>query len=375
MKESLSSTVSRRDFLKVCGATATALGLSQSSIPAIAETIEKAAAKPPVIWIQAQNCTGCVISSINSNHPTAAELVLDTLSFRYHPNIMAASGDLAIKALNDTIEKEKGRYVLVWEGAVPDKEDGLFATSGEDNGKPITSVTWLDKAANNAAAIIASGTCACFGGIPRANAQVTGAKGLLFTGTKSGGAYKGKVPVINVSGCPPNADWLVGTIAYYLLFKKVPPLDQYGRPTMFYGSLIHDNCERRAAFEAGLFVEKWGDPAAVSKSDGGTADRNYCLFMKGCKGPMTFADCSIRRWNSRVNWAIGSHGICIGCTQPEFYDDLDPLYAELSDVNVFGIETTADTIGKVLGVVAIVGIGAHLVGNIATGRVSGKGGE
>jgi hydrogenase small subunit len=375
LKESLNSKVSRREFLKLCGATATALGLSQSSIPAIAETIEKAAAKPPVIWIQAQNCTGCVISSINSNHPNAAELVLDILSFRYHPNIMAASGDLAIKALNDTIEKEKGRYILVWEGSVPDKEDGLYCAFGEDNGKPITAVKWLEKAASNAAAVIATGTCASYGGIPRSNAAVTGAKGLLFDGTTAGGAYKGSTPVINVPGCPPNADWLVGTIAYYLLFKKVPPLDQYKRPTMFYGQLIHDNCERRAAFEAGLFLEKWGDPAAIAASDGGTADRNYCLFKKGCKGPVTYSDCPIRRWNSRVDWPIGGHGICIGCTQPEFYQDIWPLYGEVDGVNVFGIETTADMIGKVLGVVAVVGIGAHLIGNIATGRVGGKGGE
>lgn len=374
MGKSLIKGLSRREFLKLCGATATMMGLSQSYIPQIAKALEEATAKPPVLWIQAQNCTGCVISTINSNHPDAAELVLDILSFRYQPNIMATAGDQAIKVIEDTIEKEKGKYILVFEGAIPDKEEGKYCMVGEKDGKGIPVEEWLTKAGDNAAAIVATGTCASFGGIPRANAAVTGAKGVAFDGRTSGGAYKGKTPVVNISGCPPNPDWLVGTIAHYLLFKKLPELDDFKRPKMFYGQLIHDNCERRAAFEAGLFLDKWGDPEAIAPSEGGTASQNYCLIKKGCKGPVTYADCPIRRWNSRVSWPIGAHGICIGCTQPEFYQDLSPLYEKVPEVSVFGIQTTADTIGKVLGVATAIGIGAHLIGNIATGR-AGKGGE
>lgn len=374
MGKSLIKGLSRREFLKLCGATATMMGLSQSYVPQIAKALEEATAKPPVLWIQAQACAGCTISTINSNHPTAAELVLDILSIRFHPNIMASSGDQAIKVLEDTIESEKGKYVLVWEGAIPDKEDGKYCMLGEKDGKGIVMQEWLSKAGDNAAAVVATGACATFGGIPRANATVTGAKGVAFDGRTSGGAYKGKTPVVNVPGCPPNPDWLVGTIAHYLLFKKLPELDEFKRPKMFYGQLIHDNCERRAAFEAGLFLDKWGDPEAIAPSEGGTASQNYCLIKKGCKGPMTYADCPTRRWNSRVSWPVGAHGICIGCTQPEFYQDLSPLYEKVPEVSVFGIQTTADTIGKVLGVATAIGIGAHLIGNIATGRV-GKGGE
>lgn len=376
MAESVIKGLSRREFVKLCGATAALMGVSQSYIPQIAAALEEAAAKPPVIWIQSQACTGCVISAINSNRPSAADIVLDILSFRFQPNISAAAGDVAIKAIEDTIENEKGKYVLVWEGAVPDKQDGLFSSFGEKDGKPITSAEWLPKAADNAAAVIAMGACSCWGGIPRANAEVTGAKGLLFNGTEKGGAYTGSTPVINVAGCPPNPDWLIGTIVYYLTFKKVPPLDEFNRPKMFYGQTIHDNCYRRAAFEAGLFLEKWGDPDAITPTEGGNATMDYCLLKKGCKGPVTFADCPIRRWNSRTSWPIGAHGICIGCTQPEFYQELAPLYEKVPTVSVVGIETTADTIGKVLGVATAIGIGAHLIGNIATGRVGGKkGGE
>ena len=93
--------LSRRDFLKVCGATATIMGLSQSYVPQIAKALEGAAAKPPVLWLQGQNCTGCSVSFLNSSNPTVAQLVLDILSVRYQPNIMASSGDMAIKVIDD----------------------------------------------------------------------------------------------------------------------------------------------------------------------------------------------------------------------------------------------------------------------------------
>jgi hydrogenase small subunit len=367
--------LSRRDFLKVCGATATIMGLSQSYVPQIAKAIEGASAKPAVLWLQGQNCTGCSISALNSNHPSIAEIVLDILSFRYQPNIMASSGDQAIKVIEDTMKELKGQYVLIWEGAVPDKEDGLYAAFGEKDGKPMVCTDWITEVADNAAVVIAMGSCAAYGGIPRANREVTGAKGVVFDGAAKGGAYAGSTPVVNVPGCPPNPDWLIGTVVYYLMNKKAPEVDNYGRPLMFYGQTVHDNCERRAAFEAGLYLETWGDPKAIAYAEGGTAAQNYCLAKKGCKGPVTFSDCPIRRWNSRTNWPIGSHGICIGCTEPAFYAGLSPLYERVPELNLFGIQTTADNIAKVLGVATAIGLGAHLVGNFATGRLSNKGGE
>jgi hydrogenase small subunit len=367
--------LSRRDFLKVCGATATIMGLSQSYVPQIAKAIEGASAKPAGLWLQGQNCTGCSISALNSNHPSIAEIVLDILSFRYQPNIMASSGDQAIKVIEDTMKELKGQYVLIWEGAVPDKEDGLYAAFGEKDGKPMVCTDWITEVADNAAVVIAMGSCAAYGGIPRANREVTGAKGVVFDGAAKGGAYAGSTPVVNVPGCPPNPDWLIGTVVYYLMNKKAPEVDNYGRPLMFYGQTVHDNCERRAAFEAGLYLETWGDPKAIAYAEGGTAAQNYCLAKKGCKGPVTFSDCPIRRWNSRTNWPIGSHGICIGCTEPAFYAGLSPLYERVPELNLFGIQTTADNIAKVLGVATAIGLGAHLVGNFATGRLSNKGGE
>ena len=352
--------ISRRDFLKYCGYVASMLGLSEVYVPEIAQALENAAKKPPVVWINGQTCTGCQISTLNSRKPTAADVILDTISIRFLGTVMAGAGDLAIKTLEDTIENEKGKYVLVVEGGIPTAENGRFCTVGEKDGKPITFVEWVKKAGKNAHAVIALGTCSSFGGIPAANPQ---------TKVKPASEILKGTPVVNVSGCPPHPDWFIGTVVKLLLFGKekvVAGLDNHGRPLEFYGKSVHDNCPRRHWFEAGQFVKDWNDPEKV----------HLCLFLKGCKGPHSFADCPERHWNDGINWCIGANAPCHGCVQPEFYKDFAPLYERMPDVSIpaiAGYEVSADKIGAILGIATVAGIGVHLVGQVMTGRL-GTGG-
>lgn len=354
--------VTRRQFLKHAGAAAALLGLSETMVPQIAKALEELnAGKPPVIWIQGQSCSGCSVSFLNSNYPMVAELVLDKLSIRYHPTVMAAAGYKAISAMVDSAKEMKGKYVLVVEGPVPTKENGEYCTFGVETDKtrdvmgvkmpadkPMTS--WMDELVPGAAAVIAVGNCASFGGIPAANSSVTGTTAV----SKMVADIDKKKPVINVSGCPSHPDWTVGTILDALLWlqgvTKAPSLDRYKRPTTFFGKLIHENCERRAAFDAGLFLEDWND---------NNPDMKLCLFKMGCKGPVTYADCPTRRWNSSTNWCIGANAPCIGCTEPAFYEDLTPIYEPLPNVNFPGISPAVDTIGWVGAGATAVGIGAH----------------
>ena len=67
--------------------------------------------------------------------------------------------------------------------------------------------------------------------------------------------------LINLSACPINAANLTALLTYYLTFKRWPALDGFRRPLFAYGKTIHDNCERRAHFDAGQYVEMWGDDA------------------------------------------------------------------------------------------------------------------
>lgn len=353
--------VTRRDFLKHAGATAALLGLSESLVPQLAKALQElSTGKPPVIWIQGQNCTGCSISILNSNYPMIAELVLDTLSIRYQPNIMAAAGDVATRAIEETAQAMKGRYVLVVEGPVPEKEGGEFCTFGLEKAtkvldgrtvpkdKPMTA--WMKELVPGAAAVIALGNCASYGGIPAANASVTGTKPVSKVVEK----IDPKKPVINVGGCPPHPDWFVGTVMDALMWLKgkkgKPDLDTHGRPIAFFGKLIHENCERRAAFDAGLFLEDWNDQ---------NPDMKLCLFKMGCKGPVTYADCPIRRWNSGVNWCVGANAPCHGCAEPSFYKDLSPLYEPLPNVNFAGLTTSTEVLGWVAAGATAAGVGVH----------------
>ncbi len=335
------TSISRREFLRFCAYTAAILGLSEIYIPQIASALEKAAGKPPVIWLEGQDCAGCTISFIGSLSPSAGELILDTISLRYHETVMAASGDVAEKAFEEAVKE--GGYILVVEGSIP-TADKRFCLIGDE---PFSEK--VEKAAKNAAAIIAVGACAAFGGIPAAGP--TGAKGVAD--------FLGRDDVINISTCPAHTEHIVGTIVYYLLFGEAPELDRKGRPRMFFGNLIHDNCERRGHFDRGEFLTDWNDPN----------QKDWCLYLKGCKGPFTYADCSIRKWNEGINWCVQCGAGCTGCSQPEFYAGMTPIFEkkeEIAGVNV-------DTVGKVLGVATAVGIGAHLIGQTAKGRL-GKGG-
>jgi hydrogenase small subunit len=225
-------------------------------------------------------------------------MILELISLRYHETIMAAAGYLAETTCEETIKE--GGYVLIVEGSVPTADD-RFCMIG---GRPFREI--LEETAANATAIIAIGACATYGGIP--GATVTRGVGVSEV-------VKGK-PIINLPTCPVHSDHLAGTLLYYLTTKKVPDLDKLGRPKMYFGELIHDNCRRRSYFDNEMFLQDWNDPA----------QKNWCLYEKGCKGPDTYADCPVRRWNDGLNFCIDCGAGCMGCAEPDFYAGMTPLY-------------------------------------------------
>jgi hydrogenase small subunit len=292
--------LSRRDFLKLCGGVAATVGLADLfSVEKVAAALQSAAKKPPVIWLEGQDCCGCTISFISITDPTPASIILDKISLRYHETVMAAAGDMAEQALKDTIKE--GGYVLVVEGSIP-RADDRFCLVG---GKPFKGI--LQETARKASAIIAVGACATFGGIPR---------GTPSQGRPASEVLPGKT-VINLPTCPVHMDHLVGTIIYFLVTKKAPPLDKLNRPLMYFGTSVHDNCRRRAHFDNEEFLTDWNDPKQA----------DWCLLQKGCKGPETKSDCPIRRWNNGINFCIDCGAPCQGCSEPGFYTEQSPLYA------------------------------------------------
>ncbi|SUH07082.1 hydrogenase-2 small chain protein [Salmonella enterica subsp. enterica] len=128
---------------------------------------------PPVIWIGAQECTGCTESLLRATHPTVENLVLETISLEYHEVLSAAFGHQVEENKHNALEKYKGQYVLVVDGSIPLKDNGIYCMVA---GEPI--VDHIRKAADGAAAIIAIGSCSAWGGVAAAGVNPTGAVSL-----------------------------------------------------------------------------------------------------------------------------------------------------------------------------------------------------
>ncbi len=290
----------------------------------------------PLLWLAASSCTGCSISLLNSASPTIKNILIDQIipgvhiNLCFHQTIMAGAGEQVVQVLEDTARAKKGNYVLVVDGSIPSGASAVYCVMGERNGKSVTIEDRLGELAQDALAVLAVGTCASFGGIPAAAPNPSNAQPIKKV-LEDKGINK---PLINIPGCPPHPDWFVGTVASILLkgLPKAEELDDNLRPLAFYGKLIHENCPRRAYFDEGKFAKKPGDEG--------------CLYELGCKGPITYADCPIRRWNNGTNWVIGAGSPCLGCTQPEFTSL--PYYQKLVDVElpVIGTYWTGEKEGK-----------------------------
>jgi hydrogenase small subunit len=320
--------ISRRAFLKFCTAVASLMALPPGSAPAIAAALAQAK-RPSVIWLSFQECTGCTESLTRSYSPTLESMIFDMISLDYHHTLQAASGYGAEKSREDAMKAFYGKYLLLVDGSIPMKDGGLYSTiAGRSN------LDMLQEAAKGAAAIVSVGTCASFGGIPKANPNPTGA-------VPVSDIVKDK-PIINVSGCPPIPAVITGVLAHFLTFG-IPPLDKHGRPLAFYGESIHDRCYRRPFYDQGKFAKTFDDEGARN---------GWCLFELGCKGPTTHNACATTKWNGGTSFPIESGHGCLGCSEPDFWD-AGGFYQALSTP---ATPLTLATAAAVAGVAAGVGI-------------------
>ena len=301
--------ISRRRFLKFCGLMTTTLALPAHYTGRVARAL-LAAPRPPVIWLNFQDCTADTESFLRASNPAVDDLLLEVLSLDYHETIMVPSGDLASKSLSDAVAQLSGQYICVVEGSIPILDNGIYCLIG---GR--TALSIAQEVCGNALATIAAGTCASAGGLPAAVPNPTGAVGVKD-------AVPGLPTLINLPGCPLNVVNLTATIVNYLTFGEWPSTDSQGRPEFAYGKEIHEECERHDHYEAGRFVRAWGDEGHR---------RGWCLFQMGCKGPETYHNCPSVKWKDGTCWPIAAGHGCVGCAEASFWDRLSPFYVPLED--------------------------------------------
>jgi hydrogenase small subunit len=289
--------ISRRVLLKYCSYMAGLMALPADAAGAMAEGLARAR-RQSVIWLSFQECTGCTESLTRSFNPTLEELIFNLISLDYHHTLQAASGAAAEQARRAAMAENEGKYLVVVDGSVPTGDGGVYSTIAG-----VSNLEMLQETAAHAMALISVGTCAAFGGIPHASPNPTGAVAVSDI-------IKDK-PIINISGCPPIAEAIAGTISYLIAFGKLPELDAQNRPRAFFGDSIHDRCYRRPFYDRGMFARGFDDEGAR---------KGWCLYEVGCKGPVTYNACATLKWNGGVSFPIQSGHGCIGCSEPNFWD-------------------------------------------------------
>ncbi|MBI4879210.1 MAG: hydrogenase small subunit [Planctomycetes bacterium] len=297
-------SVTRRDFLKYCTASAAALGISAAEVRALAKALLNGGG-PTVLWLQGSSCSGCSVSFLNHVASTtphdAADVLINVINLAYHPTLMAAAGDTAVAAA--AAASLAPGHILVVEGGIPTAFAGNACWAWSENGADVTFQQAVTTHAQAAAAIVCVGQCSAYGGIPAAPPNPTAVQSVKqLTG----------LPTINVAGCPPHPDWMVWTIAKLVAGAQIP-LDSFGRPTELYAKRVHDQCPRKEKDEE---AESFGE-------HGG------CLEELGCRGPwsQTKGNCPKVKFNDKANWCIGADAPCQGCTNPGF-PGTEPFFHE-----------------------------------------------
>ena len=290
-------------------------------------------------WLAGMSCDGCSIAAVGATSPSVEDLLSGTIPgvprvVLHHSVLSVESGEEFIHNYEMAEKNELGApYVVIYEGSIADERiaaatGGYFSAMGarkqaDGTSQPIPSAEWLERLAPGAAAVIAIGTCATWGGIPAAVGNPTGAMSVMdFLGKDYRSSFG--LPVINVPGCSPIGDNFTETIACTLLFLQgfgpLPEFDELGRPQWLFNETVHQRCVRAGYYEEGTFAKRYGD--------------KECLVEIGCWGPVVQCNITSRGAINHMGGCMNTGGVCIGCTMPGFPDRFSPFYKEPPGANI-----------------------------------------
>jgi len=288
--------------------------------------------KVHAFWFAGLSCDGCSVAVTGATNPSVESMMMGAHPgiprvVLHHTVINMESGPYYLQAAEQAIAGTlEAPYVVILEGSIADEtiahlQGGYWSAVGEEPWGPdgelrtVSSTEWIARLAPNAAAMLAIGTCATWGGIPAAAGNLTGAMSLMDFLGKDYRSVLG-VPVVNVPGCPPVGDNFTETVAAVLYFLQgfgpLPEFDELGRPAWLFGETVHRRCVRGAYYEEGQFAHEFGDPE--------------CLVEIGCWGPVVNCNITSRGAVKGIGGCMNAGGACIGCTMPGFPDKFTPFY-------------------------------------------------
>ena len=312
--------------------------------PSVPDTLPKAKPQPlplgplktiHVFWMAGMSCDGCTIAVAGATNPGIEGLLLGTvpampLVILHHPVLSVEAGSHFMEAFKKAHAGTLGDpYVVVFEGSVPDERiarrtGGYWSAMGSEMvsdaaeggaSRLVPTAEWLTRLAPGAAATIAMGTCATWGGVPAAEGNPTNAMSVMDHLGKDYRSAFG-LPVINIPGCAPQGDNFTETVFAILLFLQglgpLPAFDELGRPSWLYGETVHRGCTRAGYYEEGIFAKEYGDPE--------------CLVEIGCWGPVVNCNIVKRGAINHMGGCMEAGGVCIACTMPGFPDKFSPFY-------------------------------------------------
>ena len=282
-------------------------------------------------WLAGMSCDGCSISITGATNPGVEGLLAGTVPampqvILHHPVLSVTAGHEFVQNYYDAWEDKLGvPYVVIYEGSIADEKiaartGGYFSAMGVEpregtQPQPVPTAEWLRRLAPGAAATIAVGTCATWGGIPAAEGNPTGAMSVMdFLGRDYRSAFG--LPVVNIPGCAPQGDNMTETIFAILLFLQglgpLPTFDELGRPAWLFGETVHRGCTRAGYYEEGVFAKDYGG--------------HECLVEIGCWGPVVNCNIVKRGAINHMGGCMEAGGVCIACTMPGFPDKFSPFY-------------------------------------------------
>lgn len=270
-----------------------------------------------VLWLQSGGCGGCSMSLLCADTADfPALLQAGGVRLLWHPSLSVESGHELVELLEACIAGRERLDVLCVEGALlrgPNGTGRYHLMAG--TGLPMTQ--WVARLAAVARQVVAVGSCAAWGGISAAGANLTDACGLQYEDDRIGGLLgagfraQGGLPVINVAGCPTHPGWVVDTLfALAADALHAEDLDTLARPRFYADQLVHHGCTRNEYYEFKASAEK-------------PSDLGCMMEHMGCKGTQAHADCNTRLWNGQGSCTRGGYA-CISCTEPGFQDPGHP---------------------------------------------------